>query len=261
MIQSLERALDLLEYLADHPDDPVTATALADHFALNRSTATSLLKTLVARGYVEQAGPRLGYRLGPMTHYLVRHGPYSPDLVAAAEPVMNALATELQESFVLARLHQNRLFMLYQAQGDQVLSLRHDLIIAEAIYRTANGRLLLSYLGEPELRAFLLQKPLPDPEWPEARDERKLRQLLANISASGRYVDVTPQGVARASYPVRQHGKVVAALGLYAPAFRFTGRHRDHALKRLKEAVATIEQSLENRTRGHAPTQGVPDQC
>lgn len=250
MIQSIERAADILEYLSDHPDEAAPATTLAEQLGLNRSTVISILKTLLARGYVEQVGPRQGYRLGPMAHYLVRHGPYAPDLVAAATPVMHDLATELHESFVLAHLHRDQLFMLYQAQGDQVLTIRPDLIIAEAIYRTANGRLLLSYLGEQELKAFLLRKPVPDPEWPEAKDEARLRHLLANIRAADRYVDATPQGVARASFPVREDGKVVAALGLYAPAFRFTGRHRDHALKRLKEAATTIEQTLQSHRRG-----------
>jgi IclR family transcriptional regulator, KDG regulon repressor len=247
MIQSLERALDFLEYLSQRPGEPVTGATLADHFDLNRSTALSLLKTLLVRGYVEQAAPRGGYLLGPMAYYLVRHGPYARDIVTAAEPVLTALAAELQEHLVLARLHRDRLFMLYHAESDQVLSLRSDLVMAQDLYRTANGRLLLAYLPEAELAAFLSRRGLPGAEWSQVGTEQELRLVLEELRAAGRYVDQTDQGVVRASYPVWQDGKVVAALGLYAPAYRLGYEARKRALAALALAAEQISTDLSGR--------------
>jgi len=246
MIQSVHRALDILEYLADQPEAPTPLGQLADALGLNLATCANLTKTLVTRSYVEQAGPREGYRLGPMAHYLVRHGAYSRDLVAAAEPLLAALGAELKEHLVLSRLQGARLFMLSEAHGDEALQVRRDLLLVDDAYRTANGRLLLAYLSEPELAAFLRLQGPPGAVWEHARDESRLLAQLAGIREQGYYVDVSPEGLARASFPVRRGGKVVAALGLYAPEFRFKGKHKEHGLRLLAEGAQELSDRLDS---------------
>lgn len=247
MIQSLHRAFDILEYLAERPDQPTPLGQIAEATGLNLATCANLIKTLVTRSYVEQVGPREGYLLGPMAHYLVRKGTYGRDLVAVAEPLVVALAEEIQEHVVLSRLHGARLFMISEAEGDEVLQVRRDLVLVDDAYRTANGRLLLAYLSETELAAFLRQQGAPGATWPHASDETRLRQQLAAIREVGKYVDTTAAGLARASFPVWQHGKVVAALGMYAAEFRFVKHRRELGLRRLEETAQEISRRLEIR--------------
>lgn len=244
MIQSVHRAFDILEFIAEQPERPTPLGEVAEALGLNAATCANLLKTLVSRSYVEQVGPRQGYVLGPMAHYLVRQGPYGRDIVAAAEPLLDDLVSAVHENIVLSRLHQARLFMLSEASGDAVLQVRRDLMLVEDAYRTANGRLLLAYLEPRELESFLLQKGLPGPVWPEARDEATLRALLGRIREAGEYTDVSDRHLARAAFPVRQRGKVVAALGLYAPEYRFRGEEREAALRLLRQTAAAISERL-----------------
>lgn len=247
MIQSLHRAFDILEYLAERPDQPTPLGQIAEATGLNLATCANLIKTLVTRSYVEQVGPREGYLLGPMAHYLVRKGPYGRDIVAVAEPLVAALAEEIKEHVVLSRLHGTRLFMVSEAQGDEVLQVRRDLMLVDDAYRTANGRLLLAYFSEAELAAFLRQKGLPGETWHQARDEQRMRQQLGAIREAGKYVDATEQGLARASFPVWRHGRVVAALGMYAAEFRFVKQRREQGLRRLEETAQEISRQLERR--------------
>lgn len=244
MIQSVHRALDILEYLAAHPEGPVPLGQIAEALGLNLATCANLTKTLVSRGYAQQAGPREGYELGPMAHYLVRHGPYSRDIVTAAAPILSDLAAALGENLVLSRLHGTRLFMLSEAHGDEALQVRRDLLLVDDAYRTANGRLLLAYLNDTDLEAFLRQKGLPGAVWPHAADETRLPQQLAALRAAGQYDDVSPEGLVRAAFPVRRGEKVVAALGLYAPGFRFKGRQKEQGLRRMAEAAEAISRAL-----------------
>jgi DNA-binding IclR family transcriptional regulator len=250
MIQSVHRALDILEYLARQPEQPIPLGQIAEGLGLNLATCANLIKTLVTRSYVEQAGPREGYQLGAMAHYLVREGPYCRDIVTVAEPLLADLAAELGENLVISRLHQARLFMLAEAHGDEALQVRRDLLLVEDAYLTANGRLLLAYLDEPGLAAFLRAKGLPGEAWYPDRDEAYLRQQLGAIREAGQYVDVSPQGLARAAFPIWQRGKVVAALGFYAPEFRFKGQKREEALQRLQRAAEEISERLNGPVAG-----------
>lgn len=243
MIQSVHRALDVLEYLADHPGQPQALGDIASAVGLNLSTCANLLKTLVSRSYAEQPVPRGGYSLGPMAHYLVRRGPYHGELVGRAEPPLRELARAVPENYVLARLHQGRLFMLCQVEGVGDLQVREEIVLADDVYRTANGRLLLAYLAPEELAEWVAARGLPGEVWPEVTSEGELRAALETIHQAGTYEDVMNQQIARASYPVREGDRVVAALGVFAPAFRFTGEYRDQALAGLRKVAGEISRN------------------
>ena len=64
MIQVVNRALNILEIIAKNPDRELGLTEIADSVELNHGTCANILKTLVLRGYVEQAGAKKGYKLG-----------------------------------------------------------------------------------------------------------------------------------------------------------------------------------------------------
>jgi DNA-binding IclR family transcriptional regulator len=240
MIQALQRAFDILEFLAQRGGEAAPLGDIARHAGLNASTCANLLKTLVSRSYVEQAGPRKGYVLGPMAQHLGRAGGFRSDLVQAAEPLLVALAAQVHESVVLSALHQDRLFELARAEGDSLLQLRRDLQLVESVYRAANGRLLLAYLPEDGLEGFVARVGVPGEAWPDMASGEALRRELGAIRQAGHYEDTREDGIARASFPVRQNGQVVAALGLYAPAVRFVGEHREQALRALAGTAESI---------------------
>lgn len=63
-VPAVERALELLEWIAGRPEGASPAELMAQ-LGLSRTGTFALLNTLKARGYIEQAGPRGPYRLGP----------------------------------------------------------------------------------------------------------------------------------------------------------------------------------------------------
>lgn len=245
MIQSLHRAFDILEILAQRGGRPVPLGDIARETGLNASTCANLLKTLVSRSYADQAGPRQGYVLGPMAQHLGRAGGFRSDLVQVAEPLLMALSAQVHESLVLSALHQDRLFELARADGDSLLQLRRDLQLVESVYRAANGRVLLAFLTPEELQGFITRRGLPGEAWPGVDDLAGLERQLAAIRAAGHYEDVREDGLARASFPVRQGGHVVAALGLYAPALRLVGERRAHTLAAVEQAAAAISEQAD----------------
>lgn len=249
-MQSVHRALDILEFLAERPSEPQPLSDIAASAGLHLSTCANILKTLVARSYAEQPVPRGGYMLGPMAQYLVRHGAYRRDLVALTEPLLRELATHIPENFVLARLHQGRLFMLCQVSGEGAIQVRDDIVLADDVYYAANGRVLLAHASAQTVQSIVATRGLPGDSWPEVQSLEELQAALAAIRSREVFADVTPRQVARVSCPLRQGEQIVAAVGLYAPAFRFTGDYRERAIGGLQALAAQVSEQL---TEGGPP--------
>src|ERR687885_2157989 len=72
-VRSVQRALDLLFRLAEHPDG-VSLQRLADEVGFSKSTAHRLLATLERAGAAEQDLASRAYRLGPRLRRLAQAG-------------------------------------------------------------------------------------------------------------------------------------------------------------------------------------------
>jgi IclR family transcriptional regulator, acetate operon repressor len=92
-LQSVERALDGLELLAEAGPDGMTLTELTERLAVSKSTAFALLHTLLSRGYVADSGARLSrrYRLGMALAKLGDAAAEQSQLVSVATPVLQSV--------------------------------------------------------------------------------------------------------------------------------------------------------------------------
>lgn len=234
-IQVLDRALSILEVISKTPAEPRGPAAIAGEVGINAATCSRILKSLMNRGYVEQDGPKSGYRLGPMAFALTASGSYRKDLVYRAEGLMTVLAAETGETVVLAVLRQGRRMVLHEVESTRAVRVSDEIRQLPNPLSTATGRLLLAYL-EQETRARVLEAfPLSLGAWPDIDTSAELEVALASIRNEGSYIR-TDGEVAGLAYPVMERGTVIAALGLYMPAYRFCGEHRQQALRLLRDA-------------------------
>ena len=244
MIKVLHKACDILELLAQSPVSPRTLREITERLEINPGTCANILKTLVARGLVEQVAPKKGYVLGPLAYMLAGKGPYRRDLLAAAKPVIVDLVAEIKETAVLATLKNGKRYLLYHLDGNRSLQIRHDTPFLTDSYLTATGRVLLAHLDEADRKAFLAVNGAPGAAWPEAADESRLRATLDRLRQDEIYIDTSRAEVVQMAVPLRESDRVIAALGLAMPAARFKGEHRKRMITRLKAAGRKISKSL-----------------
>ena len=64
MIQVVNRALDILEFIAKDKNKIYSLTEIADALELNHATCANIIKTMVNRNFIDQIGHKKGYRLG-----------------------------------------------------------------------------------------------------------------------------------------------------------------------------------------------------
>ncbi len=248
MIQVLNRAFDILDYLSAEPDRPKRLGQIAGDLGLHPATCANILKTMVRRGFVDQAGPKQGYTLGPTAYRLARSGPYRKDLVAASEPPMTALARELRETVLISVLRGHERVVPCQVDGDRDLQVHSDITSISGMYESATGRLLLAFLPDERLETFIIARGLPGKGvWLGVKTGTQLNAALRKIRKDEKAVDTSQPEIAAAAYPIWQDETVVAALGLFLPKFRFRGDHRRKVLAGLEATADEITRRLAQR--------------
>ena len=226
MIQVINRALDVLEYCARHPEKEYSLSEIADHVGLNHATCSHIIKTFVNRKYIEDVGYKKGYRLGIMAYYLTKNITFRNNLVEIAKPVMKDLCDMLNESVIIAVYNKldNTRVTLHTEYCSHELQVRAGK--GKNAYETAIGRLIIAYKSEEERMDIVLNKGLPPfSDWKEASSsiedfERELEKIREKGIA---FRTAASEHVIGVAAPIFYQDRVVAGLGIYLPTVRFVG--------------------------------------
>lgn len=251
MIRVIHKAFDMLEYLAKEPLRRKKLNEISGHLKMNAGTCANILQTMVQHKYVDQASVRGGYLLGPMIFYLSRLSAYRGDLIMAAEPLMADLVKRVNETVLLVILRGQERFIILQIDGNQNVQVGRDLFQQDKIYQTATGRLLLAHSAKKDFNDFIAENGPPGSVWPEASSQSKLESALETIRRQGWVSYKTAGDVTGIAYPIYEkdksrleRDKVIAALGLFLPAFRFKGAHKTAIMKGMSATSSAISERL-----------------
>ncbi|MGX1116844.1 IclR family acetate operon transcriptional repressor [Streptomyces ambofaciens] len=156
-VQSLERAFDLLERMADAGGE-VGLSELSASSGLPLPTIHRLMRTLVACGYVRQQ-PNRRYALGPR---LIRLGESASRLLGTwARPHLARLVEETGETANMALLDGDEI--VYVAQVPSKHSMRMFTEVGRRVlpHSTGVGKALLADFPADEVRALLGRTGMP----------------------------------------------------------------------------------------------------
>jgi IclR family acetate operon transcriptional repressor len=232
-VQSVERALDLLEVLAS--DGPLGLSEAATGAGLAEGTAHRLLRTLLARGYVRQDGDR---RYAPGTRLLDLGDGARRAAAAAAGPYLARLVELSGETANLAVLEGDHVVYVAQVPSAHRLRLFAEVGRHVPAHSTAVGKVLLAGLGDDAASALLRRTDL------SRRTPRTLTTVPAVLAASrsaadaGYAVDDEEEetGVRCVAVPVLDGGRVVAAMSVSGPSTRVP----PHPSPALVEGLRTV---------------------
>lgn len=232
-VQSVERALDVLEALAEHGGE-AGLSEIAARTGLPYGTIHRLLRTLLARGYVRQESDRR-YALGGG---LVRLGGVAGGMVGTwARPYLAQLVELSGETANLAVLEGD--FVVYVAQ---VLSPRRLRMFAEVGRRvlphsTAVGKVLLAGRPPAEAKAVFERTGMPRRTPNTIVDQSAMLAELDAVQARGYALDLGEEelGVHCLAVPVRDGDRVVAAMSVSGPAERIDGLDRDELAEGMRK--------------------------
>jgi DNA-binding IclR family transcriptional regulator len=240
-IQSLARGLQVLQIMADSGDG-IGVTELADQLEVNKATASRLVHTLLAYGFVEQASDGRRYQLGPVLVQLSRSVINRMPLRETAKPYLHQMVKRTGECAHLAIYAQSQALYIDQVESDATLRVNAEVGQMAPLYCTALGKVLLAF-GE-----------YPMPEDLEMRTaatiitREKLAEEMEKVRRQGYAIDDEEydEGVRCVAVPVFDfRDNIVGAIGISGPAARISLDR----LGKIAAQVIQVGQELTNRLK------------
>jgi IclR family acetate operon transcriptional repressor len=244
LIQSVDRAISVLELLAEHGRAGITE--IAGELGVHKSTASRLVSVLENRGLVEQLGERGKYALGFGIARLAAAGTRRLDLTQLSQPICEELARQLGETVNVAVLHDRAAITISQGLGPAAVVVQNSVGQRTPLHATPSGRVLLAHVDEAG-RDALLDKPLRRFTPSTVTSLAALADELDRVRRDGYATsfEELEAGLHAVAVPVSDaRGEVVAAMSVSGPAFRLTRRRAEEIVPDLAGAAAELTAQL-----------------
>lgn len=248
LVQSVDRALDLLEAMA-RADRPLGVGELAAATGLAQGTAHRLLRTLQARGYVRRDAARK-YALGASAFVLGDAAQRS--LARSAQPHLSELVRLCGETANLAVLEGDEVVYLAQIPSPHSLRMFAEVGRHVPAHTTAVGKVLLAAMPPERARALVARTGLA-PRTPKSiTDADEFMHELAATRERGWASDEGEQelGVRCAAVPVGHGADVVAAMSVSGPADRFAGVEADGLVEHMVRIASEFAEAVMGVSHG-----------
>lgn len=240
-VQSLERAFDLLERMADAGGE-VGLSELSASSGLPLPTIHRLMRTLVACGYVRQQ-PNRRYALGPR---LIRLGESASRLLGTwARPYLARLVEETGETANMALLDGDEI--VYVAQVPSKHSMRMFTEVGRRVlpHSTGVGKALLAGFPPEEVRALLNRTGMPAATEKTITTPDGFLAALEDVRRQGYAIDDNEQEIGVRCLAVSvPDSPTAAAISISGPAGRVTEAATEKIVPVLQQVAGELSEAL-----------------
>lgn len=242
-----DRALMVLQ-MFDDERLVLSATDVAEHLEVARSTAYRYLQTLVQSQFLSEDG-RGGFRLGMKVLQLSRLARRSYGLGDLAVPVMRGLTERFHQTVLLTRQMGQAVVCLEREESrEQYVRLSYERGTILELNAGASAQVLLAWLPEPQQRAALRNAVLRRFTPQSIVEPETLVERLRRIRAEGyaiTYGEVDSEAVGIAAPIFRSSGEVLAAISVVLIRSRVSDEQIDQIRGALLEAAAHLSQEAQ----------------
>ena len=254
LVQSVVKAMKILDILVfeDLSGKGFGLFELARKMGQRPNTLHNLLKTMIACGYVEQnsdsrymAGPKCG-KIGMLNTHV------SAEVMSnMIEPVLTDLSERIRENVVLTVLANGRRIPVLRMNYDgHVVRVDTSFEEGQDIYTLNTGRILVAYADRYEFELVVKRWGMPGERWDNINNPEDFERVGEKIRKDGHIVTtVNNEEIVSFSVPVLDsRGRIIYALGSYAPSFRCPDEKRREIITEMKKAAKSIEKMLSMRS-------------
>lgn len=241
--RSTDRLLDILEQVAEHPGE-LTLSEISAGLDIPKSTISPILHTLTARGYLS-ADVRGRYAIGASSYLLGWSFLSNLHFLDEVERILDALTAACMETSHFAMLSEGNILYLKKAESPQQIRMVSTVGLKLPAYSTALGKALLSDCTREELDALypkgftaLTPKTVTDLDVFFAQLQEVRRTGFAYES------EESNEYICCIAAPVRKGGRIVAAVSVATPVFRYNEEKAAAIRPLLLDACRKIEKPL-----------------
>ena len=251
-IQSVARALDILEVLSNAPGE-LALNEIAVLTGLNVSTCHHIVQTLLDRGYISQAQRGRGYTLGSRVVELSSNSARQFTLVDVAMPELKRLNQIAGENVHLAVMQGNDLVVLAELGSPRVVRVvTEGISYASAAHATAIGKAILAWLPDQEVIRLLEKRGQTKFTENTITERQGLIEALRHVRRYGFALDHQEflPGVMSIGTALRDYsGTVLGSLGCTFPHERGSEDHLEGLKLAIKDCVGSLATKF-GRSRG-----------
>ncbi len=239
---SLTKAFQILDYFLNHSSVAVTITTLSEELGLNFTTCYRLAEFLSQNGYLFKNHQTKQYSLG--WKFMM----YSNTELQMKETIFNDIAwpylTKLRDTFdenasIYIQINQERKCLLRLEGQQEIRNVVKQGSVRE-ITTGSPGKVLLAYLPESEWGVYI-----------NVTDE--IRNLFYKIRERGYHTTTGERtaGVSSISAPVFGFdGKILGALSISGPTFRFNNSQFDMKINMVKQYAREMSEEILREYKG-----------
>jgi IclR family transcriptional regulator, acetate operon repressor len=245
-VKSLDRGLDILEYVAGCSEPPSFSQLLAS-LSIPRSSLFHLLTNLLARNFLERDPHTERYRLGAELAEIARKV-QRPTLRDQVTPLLHQLSQEVSETCGFYLQSGDSVEVVASAISTQALSYTMKVGMNAPLYAVSAGKIVLSELRSNQLSQYLARVALAPVTPHTLRSKSRLKKELRQVKATGFAYsrEEFTLGITAIATAVRSESRFCGAINLAVPTARFTpGRDAEfrEALRRTAQVIAKVASS------------------
>ncbi|MDR1827425.1 MAG: IclR family transcriptional regulator [Methylobacteriaceae bacterium] len=187
VINSIVKAAQILDLFRSNKS--LSLKRIAELCGLHKTTAHSIVLTLLAQRYLSQSAATREYSLGPALFELGEIYRTNIDAYGICLPIMRQLSQKLNRTVQLSMLSgENVVYLARVVTGDFLDFSVSDGVLVYA-HCTASGKSMLSLLDDADFDKLYPEEALPFRTNNSIRSKSKLKQELENVRANGYAVD------------------------------------------------------------------------
>jgi IclR family acetate operon transcriptional repressor len=240
-VKSLDRGLDILEYVAGCPEPP-SFSQLLGSLRIPRSSLFHLLTNLLSRNFLARDPQTERYCLGAEVVAIARKA-QGPSLRDRITPFLHQLSAEVSETCGFYVRLGDSVEVVASAISTQALSYTMKVGMTAPLYAVSAGKIVLAELRSQELNEYFNRVSFAPVTPHTVRSKPRLKKELQQVSTTGFAYsrEEFTLGITAIATAVRSGAKLHGAINLAVPTARFTaGRDAEfrEALRRTAQIVA-----------------------
>jgi DNA-binding IclR family transcriptional regulator len=246
LIQSVDRALQILEFLRKNPRG-LGVTEISISLQVAKSTAHRLLMSLEEHGYVQKFGRESTYRLGlkfiEMNYTVTKN----LNVLEIARPFIESLSKETGEIVHLVTLEGQEIIYIDKVENSSTIRIYSQIGRRGPLHCTAVGKSILAFLDEREANQLMDKIELTGFTDHTLTTREALATELATIKKDAYSYDNQEHemGIRCVGAPIFEHnGRPQYALSVTGPLDRMSDEILQHHIPLLKETAKKISRSL-----------------
>ncbi len=242
----LDRALELLELLAQHPEG-LTLTAMTERLGMPKNSVFRIATTLTLRGYAERDEGSKAYRLSPKLLSLAHQASGAERITSLAAPILTSLRDITGETALLGTLSGQQGVVLDQVPSSHPVKVVVEIGHSFPLHTAAPAKAIIAYLPVDRQDALIASTTFTRKTRHTLTSAQSYRRELEQVRELGFAFDRGEESetFACAAAPIfDRHHHPIAALWISGPSDRVTEANLPTIAQFVKAHAADLSTKL-----------------